>query len=294
MREDALTRHIASQDGGEGGGSSPVGEDGKPTIGGLTDEGVDFAATMLRLTGAMPPLGMGKTPARGAIISRAAAQARLLHLTPAAAMQKAAAFKADRKSLGNMQTLADAASAYESKAQAQLDIVDELSSKVPRSKIPMINQAWLSGQTEIAGDPDATLLLNAIVTATSEYSKIIAGGTASAAAASDSARNEAQKLLKASFNHPTLLKATGLMRREMSLTNQGYAATIDHINQRMSGEPTTPQERGPIGNAVTMTQSPEGMFVVTDPLGGTHPFKTREQAERAKAAMEAIAAKGGQ
>lgn len=223
-----------------GGGS------GAPGPGDLTPEGIEYAATQYRLTGKMPPLGMGKTPARGQIINKAAEQARTIGQTPVASIQRQAAFSADGKSLAKIKQMSDAAAAYENKAMAQLDIVDGLSDKVGRTSIPLINRAIMAGKTEIAGDPDATLLLNAIQTASAEYAKIMMGGTASASALTDSAQKEAQKLLNASMSPATLRKATALMRKEMDLTNQGYGATIDHINERMGGQSqAAPTSNGP-------------------------------------------------
>jgi len=159
-----------------------------------------------------------------------------------ASIQRQAVFAADTKSLGKMQSMSDAAAAYENKALAQLDIVDGLSDKVNRSKIPLLNNAILAGKTEIQGDPDATKLLNAITTATSEYSKIMAGGTGSAQASTDSARREAATLLSASMNQKTLRAQTQLMRREMALTMNGYSTAIDEINSRMGGQPRSTGE----------------------------------------------------
>jgi len=205
--------------------------------GALTSEGVDYAATQFRLTGKMPTMGMGNGPARAAIINKAAEQARLIGQSPVAAIQRQASYAADGKSLSKMQSMSDAASAYEQKALAQLDIVDSLSSKVNRTRIPLLNQAILAGKTKIEGDPDATMLLNAIQTATSEYAKIMSGGTGSAQGSTDAARREAATLLSASFSKGTLAKQTQLMRKEMQLTMDGYGATIDHINERMGGQP---------------------------------------------------------
>src|SRR5581483_5945138 len=107
--------------------------------GALTDEGVDYAATQYRVTGVMPALGMGNAQARAAIINKAAEQAKTLGLTPAAAIQKQAAYKADAASLTKMRTFASSAEAFDNKALQQADIVENLSSKVGRTSIPIVN-----------------------------------------------------------------------------------------------------------------------------------------------------------
>ncbi len=203
----------------------------------LTPEGVEYAATQYRVTGQMPSLGMGKTPARAQIINKAAEQARILGQTPAAAIQKQAAFKADGSALKRMQELSAGAEAAENKAIGQIDLIKDLSTKVPRTQIPLINSAILNGKINVLGDSNAQQLANAIQTFSNEYGKIIEGSTASVAGASESARKASGKLVSASMNPKTLDDVLTLMQKEMDLTLGGYGATIDHITTRMGGTP---------------------------------------------------------
>jgi hypothetical protein len=225
----------------------------------LTPEGEEFAGTQYRITGKMPALGMSNSEARAAIISEAAAQAKALRQTPAAAIQKQSAYTSDRKALDRMTTMSSSAEAFENKAVAQADIVVDLSKKVGRSQIPLINAALLAGKKEILGDPQTQLLFNAITTFTSEYAKIMEGSTGSVSASSDSARAASAKLVKASLNPAQLAQTVDLMKREMRLTIQGYDATIAHITERMGGQPQAAtgriRVRGPNGETGTV---PEG------------------------------------
>jgi hypothetical protein len=248
-------RPIAPQAAGGSGGSSGSAAAGTA----LSPEGVDYAATIYRLTNKMPPLGMGKSPARYQIINKAAEQTRLLGQTPVVAVQRQAAMAADTKALAQMQKLSSAAEAYENKALSQMDIVDSLSDKVSRSSIPLLNRAILAGETQIAGDQNATLLLNAIQTASNEYAKIMMGGTGSSQAVTDSASKESMKLLNAAMNPKTLRAATQLMRQEMGLTMNGYDATIQHINGRLGGGAPQTQQATP--------QTPASTVNPKDPMG---------------------------
>jgi hypothetical protein len=209
--------------------------------------GLELAGTMMRLTGRVP-VGMSRSGLAAQVTNEAARQNKMVGQTPVAMMQKSAVYQGDQKALASLQKQAGAADAYETKALAQLDIVDGLSDQVWRTKSPLINRAILAGQTEIAGDKDATLLLNAIQTASNEYAKIMMGGTASAQALSDSASKEAQKLLNAGMSKGTLKGATQLMRTEMGLTMNGYDAAQKHILENMGGSagaPQTPQTTPP-------------------------------------------------
>jgi hypothetical protein len=227
---------------------------GAGTQGGLTageGGGLELAGTMTRLLGRVP-VGMARAGTAPAIMNEAARQNKLIGQTPVAMMQKAAVYASDKKALDNLTKQSSAAEAYENKAQAQLDIVDGLSDKVKRTSIPLLNRAILAGETSIMGDPDATLLLNSIQTASAEYAKIMMGGTASAAALTDSAQKEAQKLLSASMNPTTLRKATQLMRTEMGLTMQGYDAAKQHISTSLGGGASQAAPQAP--DAATLRQ----------------------------------------
>lgn len=225
--------------------------------GGLTDEGVDYAATQYRVTGVMPALGMGNMGARNAIVNRAAEQAKTLGQSPAAAIQKQAAYKADTSALTRMRTLGSSAEAAESKALAQADLIAQLSPRVSRSSIPVINDAILSGKTRIAGDEAATQLVNAVTTFSNEYAKIMEGSTASASGSSDASRKAAARLISASMNPRQLQSVIDLMKREMQYTIQGYNVTADHIGQRMGATPQTPGATAPAGTS-KFTIVPEG------------------------------------
>lgn len=203
----------------------------------LSDDGLDYAATQYRVTGTMPSLGMGKTPDRARVINRTAEQAKALGQTPAAALQKQAAYKADGTALTKMRTMSSAAESYENKALGQADIVDGLSQKVNRTQWPIVNQAIIAGKTDMLGDSNAQQFVNAITTFSTEYAKIMEGSTGSAAGSTDAARKAAERLISARLNKGTLRDTLALMKREMRLTIQGYDATIAHITERMGGPP---------------------------------------------------------
>ncbi len=205
--------------------------------GGLTEEGIDYAATQYRVTGTMPALGMQSKGARTAVVNRAAQQAKALGQSPAMAIQKTAAFKSDAAALTQMRRMSSAAEAFETKALAQADLVDGLSAKVNRTQYPVINEALLAGRARILGDANTQLLFNALTTFTTEYAKIMEGSTGSAAGSSESARAAAAKLVSAGLSKGTLAQTLELMRKEMRLTIDGYGATIDHISNRMGGAP---------------------------------------------------------
>lgn len=224
-------------------------------------DGVEYAATILRVTGKMPSLGNGGSGMKGAIVSRAAGQAKALGQSPVASIQRQAAYKADGSALTKMRSMASSASAFESKALSQADIVNDLSNKVSRSQIPLLNQAILAGKSELLGDKDTQLLYNAITTFSTEYAKIMEGSTGSASGSSDSARAAASKLISAKLSKGTLSATIELMKREMALTIQGYDAAIDSITERMGGTP-------PAAPAAPPSSAPSAIPSYQDYLNG--------------------------
>lgn len=216
-----------------GGGSAA------PPTGGLDDDGLDLAATRFRVTGTLPARDSKQN---AAIMNAAAKQGKALGMTPAATIQKQAAYKGDSAALQDITKRAASAEAFEAKAIGQIPIIQELSAKVSRTSMPIINAALQSGRTEITGNSNATQLANAIETFTEEYAKIMGGSTGSAAGATDSSRAAAKRLLNTAMSKGTMTDVLALMQREMSLTMQGYDATKAHIAERMGGglAPTLP------------------------------------------------------
>ncbi len=217
---------------GGGAGAAPL-----AATGGLDPDGLELAGAKYRITG--QTLSRDHTQ-NAAIANEAAKQGKLLGNSPVQTIQRQAAYSGDAKALAKMQAMSASAESFENKANAQTSIIRDLSKKVPRTSMPLINSALQAGRTEITGDANATQLANAIETFSEEYAKIMNGATGSSAAASDSSRAAAKRLINTAMSAGTMDKVLDLMQREMNLTMQGYAGTIDHITTRMGGSPPAP------------------------------------------------------
>lgn len=203
--------------------------------GGLDPDAIDYTAAAYRILGtkAIPTRIEGAD--RVKIMNAAAKQSKALGQSPAAVLQKQAAFKADGAALTKMTTASAAAESFENKALAQADIIDQLSAQVPRSQYPIINKAIIGGNIKLIGDSKTQQLANAVQTFAAEYAKIIEGSTGSSAGSSDASRRAADRLINTAMNKGTMADVVQLMRREMRLTIHGYGATIEHINERLGG-----------------------------------------------------------
>ncbi len=225
-------------------------------IGTLDKEGLDFAATTYRVAGRLPARDKDQN---GAIISAAAHQGKELGQTPAVMMQKQASFKSDSGSLALMTKMSDASQASEAKALGQVELIRELSAKVPRTQFPLINSAIQAGKIDLLGDSNAKQLANALITFTSEYGKIIEGSVASVAGSSDSSRKASDRLIGAELSKGTMNDVLNLMGREMRLTNMGYDAAIGHITDRLQGGTPTP-------GAIRITPPPPAASTAPNPF----------------------------
>jgi hypothetical protein len=230
----------------------------------MSDDAIDYAAAQVRIVGQNSGvLTRLNDDDRKRILNRVADQAKAIGQSPAATVQRQAAYKSDAAALTKMQTMRAAAESFESKAVQQAKIVSDLSKAVGRTKFPIVNAAIMGGKINLSGDKDAQLLVNAITTFSSEYAKIIEGSTGSAAGSSDAARKAAERLLSTKLSDNTMQSTLDLMQREMKLTLGGYDATIGHITDRMGGTPTAQ----PAPAAAAAPASGSGMVSMVAPDG---------------------------
>lgn len=223
-RDWAKAGHIASPS------QSSVGTEGS-----LSADGLDYIATQYRLTRDGSILTRFSEAEKAKVINRVAEQNKTLGRTPAAAIMNQAAMKADTASLSKATTLADASFAFETKANAQADIIESLLPKVSRGSWKILNGAFAAGKVAIEGDSTESQLYNAIQTFSAEYAKIMEGSTSSASGSTEGARKTASSLINTAMPKGTLKDVLTLMRREMDLTVQGWNVTKDKIQSRMVG-----------------------------------------------------------
>lgn len=233
--------------------------------GGLDPDAVEYTATQYRILG---PNGI-PTRIEGAdrvkILNTAARQAKSLGQSPAQAIQKQFRFKSDAASLTQIDKMHSAAQAFETKANAQADLVASLSQKVGRSDWPLINGVIVSGK-QATGNTDAHLFANALLTFTNEYAKIIAGSTG-AAGADVASRQDAAQLISTALNKGTLQKTIDQMKWEMGQTLSGYDVVEKAISERMgsntpaSGAQPAPSQAAPsVGDIKTFPNGNKGRW----------------------------------
>lgn len=223
----------------------------------LSPDAIEEAAHRVRLFGPSSIPTRFNEGDKKRILNRSAEINKALGNSPAAAAQKQAAQKADQVALNQITKMGAAAAAFENKANAQADLVNELSPKVDRTAYPLIN-GWIVSGKAAMGDTPAHLLGNALLTFTNEYAKIMEGSTGSAAGSSESSRRDAAKLISAALSKGTLAATVDQMKREMRMTIDGYRTVSDDITERMGGTRATPT--APVVTGETWESDGKGGF----------------------------------
>lgn len=153
-----------------------------------------------------------------------------------------AEYKANSMALGQVSKMRNSVESYEQTVQKNIGILEGfLSGKgAPQGKMPVINRWIQAGRRSIAGDPDVSAYDTAIKTVTAEYAKVMAGGTGSAAASTDSARAEAESLLNGAQTPAQVRAVLSTMKREMANRIESLKAQEADLKNRLGNSGSAP------------------------------------------------------
>lgn len=161
-----------------------------------------FYAQQILAGGQMPTLGMGKSAAaaRRQIMKEVARQAGGEGLTGADLATQIAHYKSATKALGVLETQSGTVEANEQTALANgQQFLDRSREVTGQSKYPLFNSISQFALRH-TGDPTVRAMDAAWNTFTTEYAKVVAGSPSGAGTLSDSARHEAQDIMRTSDN----------------------------------------------------------------------------------------------
>ena len=133
-----------------------------------------------------------------------------------------------QKALGTLEDRRTQILSFAQTAEDNMKIVDELSSKVDRTGIPVINRWLMAGKKKIAGDEDVAALDEAVTTAIWEYAKVtttVTGGGVT----SDSSRQEMEKLLNNSLTPEQIHSVMAVMKRDMANRKDGFSTQYNRL-----------------------------------------------------------------
>jgi len=234
----------------------------------LTPEAVDMDARIYLITRQMPAFGLASagaiSRARVRVQNRAAAIAAEQGLDIADIISGQASVRADTMSLGQLTKMSDFAVSFENTALKNMDIAEGLMNKgAGTSAGPVVNR-WLQAGRRETGDPDVRDFNAAMVTAATEYSKVMAGSTGTAAS-TDSARQEAMMMLN-QFDSPETIRnvMNNVMRPDMANRKAALQEQREAIQQRIKQTPAGGKqtEQPPMPGA---RKAPDGQWYIPDP-----------------------------
>ena len=173
--------------------------------------------------------------------------------------ESAAIYKADKESLTNIVKSKDSIGAFVTGVNDSFKLLDTLSGDFNRGTIPGINKLSqvLSYQ---GGDPRIKPFKNALVTAMTDYMKVVtAGTTMTATELSIAAQNRAQSLLESSDNIQTFKDSLSLMKKEMIIAKNKMESQEIEIKKRLNpGKPSSTKET----KTITKTGTYNGKKVI--------------------------------
>ncbi len=214
----------------------------KSTNGGgmqLTPDALKSLGDRFNITGEIPGMGMGKaaTEARTKVLNQWASDLKNSGTSVAEQTAKQAAYKASRNELSKLQSQRGTVMAFANTAEKNLALVQDLSAKVDRTGIPVMNRWILSGKRSIAGDPEVAKFDAAVRTAINEYAKVTSSATGGGVT-SDMARKEVESMLNTAQTKEQVEQVIGLLRQEMKNRKEGYDQQIESIKQSITGGST--------------------------------------------------------
>lgn len=165
----------------------------------LTPEAIEREGIRYYQTGKLPSLGMGGGADKTAIINFAQKYAKEAGDEPKAMTLRWTQYGANEGAYKRNTQYATQVGQFEVKAKKEFALAKDLAAKVDAKG----NDAFSRWKREVldgkvAGDPDFKNLQASMMTALTEYGKIVGGGALSAQALTDSARKEMEEILKAS------------------------------------------------------------------------------------------------
>lgn len=182
----------------------------------LSQESVINAAARYNMDGTLPPnLGRGTQGPRqtAQILNEAARQAAARGDTPEAQRIAQLANKANATALNKLETQQTMVGAFEKNFIKNASIVEELSNKMDRTGVPLLNKWVNAGKRAVTGDPEISALDASVKATVNEYAKIVGGGTGSAATAQGEIA-KIEGLLSAAQTKDQVKSVLDLMRRE--------------------------------------------------------------------------------
>jgi hypothetical protein len=198
----------------------------------LTPGGLDVAATQYASTGQMPPLGMGSSSMRAAIINRAAELFPNLNIAASAG-----SYRANVGSLSQMTKRYNAVQAYANQAKLSLQNAARLSGNVARSGSPMVNRYRNWANKNLKGSAPLSEFEVFVYTAARDYARVTSGGAESVAQMTDAATEAADVLLNSAQTPEAFAASLKAMQADMDNVTSTIRDQIVNLKTDVGAKP---------------------------------------------------------
>ena len=212
----------------------------------LTPDAKDLLAKQYLRTGQLPPMGMGAAAnaMKSQVLDLAAKIAKDEGHSIEDYVEGRATLKADAASLTQATKMYDSVHSYEATALDNLKVVEDAMTKGAGTAAgPVINRWYLAGK-KATGDKDVAALDTALGAFRGEFAKIMSGSTGSVAAASDSARAEADKMIDGGQSPDALKAQIAVARKDMENRKVNLRKQVEDIQKRLRGGSIAASEGG--------------------------------------------------
>jgi hypothetical protein len=217
---------------------SDIQEGKTPTLktgtGGMSKEAVEIPGEKYFETGKMEALGMNNPTARNQIIQYATDKAKRLNMTPSEVVAAWASRPGDMAALSQIDKQQVAIGGFEGTAQKNLDMLNSMSDKLPRTSYSQMVNSWIQWGRVKSGDPQADAFNAALEETLSEYSKVMGGGYG-AGSSTEGAQARAHSLLAGGTTPEQMKAVSETMRQTMKNRTQSIEEQKQAVLNRIKG-----------------------------------------------------------
>lgn len=200
-------------------GAGGSGAGGVGGAAGWSDNAIDAAATQMLENGGRVPPNLRNQAAIARVWSR---YSELLNAQGRGAegqVARQASVAASQRGLVTVRARRALMEPAERAANRELQLVQQLSTRVGLSNSPFWNRPINAWGDRAAGNPDLIAFRNAALSAATEYARVLSGSTG-ASGITDSAREEAESMINVNMSPAQIVAATETMRLGMSYKNE--------------------------------------------------------------------------
>ena len=204
----------------------------------LSPEALQALSTRFSETGEIPGMGMGRaaTEARTKVLNQWANDLSKSGTSVQDNIARQAAVKASRAELNKLQGQRGVVMAFAKTAEKNLQLAVDLSEKVDRTGVPVVNRWLLAGKRSIAGDPEVAKFEAALRTGINEYAKVTSSATGGGVT-SDQARKDVESMLNSAQTKEQVRQImTGVLQKDLNNRKTSYDEQIGVIKEALSGK----------------------------------------------------------